>query len=115
MGPFHALLMRCVFGICIQLVWLNRNLKKAVWDDINRTNSGPLIIRSGQGAVSNIINTAVSKFLPLTMISVVNNLGPPITIFAAYFFLKEKLKMFELIMVVLTIAAVFVFIFGGEP
>ena len=61
-----------------------------------------------------MISVAVSKFLPLTLIAVVSNLGPPITIIAAFFFLKEKLKKFELIMVILTIGAVFVYIFGGE-
>ena len=107
------LVMRSAFAILCQIIYLNRNLKKAVWDGINRTNSGPLIVRSSQGSITNIINYSVTKFLPLTMIAIVNNLGPPITVLCCFLILKEKLKLFEMIMVALTVAAILVVVIGG--
>ena len=106
--------MRSLFALVCQVIYLNRNLKKAVWDGINRKNSGPLIVRSSQGAITNIINYSVTKFLPLTMIAIVNNLGPPITVLIAFLVLKEKLKKFEMVMIALTVGAILVVVIGGD-
>ena len=46
LNPFQMLVMRSIFALLCQVIYLNRNLKKAVWDGINRKNSGPLIVRS---------------------------------------------------------------------
>ena len=96
------------------MIYVNKELKKAVWDDINRKNVSPLIVRSTQGALTNIINYSVTKFLPLTMIAIVNNLGPPITVFLAFLVLKERLKGFEIIMIALTVAGILTVVVGGE-
>ena len=73
-----------------------------------------MIVRTAQGSVTNIINYSVTKFLPLTMIAIVNNLGPPITVFFAYLFLKEKLKKFDVVMISLSVAAILVVVVGGN-
>ena len=46
LNPFQMLVMRSIFVLLCQVIYLNRNLKKAVWDGINRKNSCPLIVRS---------------------------------------------------------------------
>ena len=48
------------------------------------------------------------------MIAIVNNLGPPITVLCCFLILKEKLKLFEMIMVALTVAAILVVVIGGN-
>ena len=58
-----------------------------------------------------MINYIVIKFLPLTLIAIVNNMSPLITVVLAYFFLKEKLKLFEIVMIILTVGGVFTVIF----
>ncbi len=114
LGPFQALVMPCLFGITCQVIQLNLGLKKAVYDGINKTNVVPLIIRTTQGVLSNLINTAVTKFLPLTIIGVVSNLAPVIVVIAAFFLLKEKLKVFEIVIILLTVACVILVVVGGD-
>ena len=113
-GPFQLLIMPCLFGIAIQMIELNIGLKKAVWDGINKTNVAPLIMRTCQGVISNLISTAVTKAIPLTIIGVVNNLAPVIVVIAAFFILKERLKVFEIVTIVLTICCVIVIVVGGD-
>lgn len=108
------LLMRSLFALVCQAIYVNKELKKAVWDDINRSNVGPLIVRSSQGAVTNIINYSVTKYLPLTMIAIVNNLGPPVTVLMAFIVLKERVKKFEILMIALTVAGILTVVVGGE-
>ena len=108
------LLMRSVFALICQAIYVNKELKKAVWDDINKKNVSPLIVRTIQGSISNIINYSVTKYLPLTMIAIVNNLGPPVTVFLAFIVLKERLKGFEIFMITLTVAGIMTVVIGGE-
>jgi hypothetical protein len=42
-----------------------------------------------------MIKTASSKYIPLTIISVMANFGPPITVGMAFCFLNERLRLFE--------------------
>jgi len=87
---------------------VNKDLKGAVWDGIDRKSVGPLIFRSIQGTTTNIINYSVAKYIALTMICIVNNMGPLITVILAYFLLKERVKNFEIVMLCLTVGGVIV-------
>ena len=57
----------------------------------------------------------MTKFLPLTVIAIVNNMGPLVTVILAYFILKEKLKCFEMVILVMTVAGVAEVVSTGEP
>ena len=48
------------------------------------------------------------------MIAVVNGLGPPLTILMAFIFLKEKVKLFEIIMMALSIGTILMFTLTAE-
>ena len=111
---FQMLTMRSVFALSTQLVILNVNLKSAVWDGISRDSVGPLIFRTLQGSCTNIINFSVTRYIPLTMICIVNNMSPLITIVFAFLLLKEKIKSFEIIMIVLTIGGVVTVVTGAQ-
>lgn len=100
------LFMRSLFALTFQLIIVNKDLKPAVWDGVDRKSAGPLVFRSIQGTMTNIINYSVTKFLPLTLIAIVNNMSPLITLVLAFFILKEKIKKFEILMIVLTVAGV---------
>lgn len=106
--------MRSIFALACQAIYVNKELKKAVWDDINKKNVCPLIVRSSQGAITNIINYSVTKFLPLTMIAIVNNMGPPITVLLAFLVLKERVKKFEVLMIMMTVAGILIVVIFGE-
>ena len=64
--------MRSVIALAAMVLWLNCDIKKHVYDGINRTNVSPLIFRTLQGTVSNFISYSVTKFISATIVSVVN-------------------------------------------
>jgi len=43
--PFQLLFYRSLFTTIIMMLVVNRNLKKTVWDSVNRSNVGPLMVR----------------------------------------------------------------------
>ena len=65
--------------------------------------------------MTNIINYSVTKYLPLTMIAIVNNMGPLVTLVLAFFLLKERIKGFEIVMIFLTVAGVLVVVIFADP
>lgn len=46
LNPFQMLLMRSAFALAFQAVIVNKELKPAVWDGVDRKSVGPLIFRS---------------------------------------------------------------------
>ena len=110
---FQMLLMRSVFALIVQVIYVNKDLKHAVWDGVNRTNVGPLITRVSMGCFTNIVNYSVTKFLSLTFIAVVNNMGPPLTVLLCYFFLKERIAPFETAMLSLTVIGILLYAIAG--
>ncbi len=56
----------------------------------------------------------MTKFLPLTLIAVVNNMAPLITVVLAFFILKERIKKFEILMILLTVSCVIVVVVGQQ-
>jgi len=44
LGAFQMLLMRSVFALVCQAVFVNKKLKKVVWDDVKRSNVCPLVV-----------------------------------------------------------------------
>ena len=108
-------MMRSAFSLIILCIVVNKGLKAAVWDGIDRKSAGPLIFRTCQGSSTNIINFSVTKYLPLTLTSIVNNMSPLVTVILAFFLLKEKIKRTELIILILTVAGVAEVVSTGDP
>ena len=104
---------RSSIAIITMIVWQNVGLKKAVWDGVKGPQVKALIFRSTQGAITNTIAFSLSKYLPLTFIAVFGNLGPVFTVLLAYLILKESIKCFELIILLLSLAAVLTFSVTG--
>lgn len=112
--PFQMLFMRSAMGIVLMIGAVNVNLKRDTWDCVTRDGVGSLILKTFTGTSTNIINYALPKYLPLTLISVVNNLSPVIVVTLAYLILKETLKKFEMLMLACTIAGIFVYVLFGS-
>jgi len=64
---------------------------------------------------TNIINYSVTKYIPLTIISIVNNLSPIIVCVLAFLILKEQIRAFDILMMLLTLGGIFGTIFTAEP
>ena len=105
--PFQMLIMRAAFAIITLIAYYNKELKKAVWDGVDRASSPPLIFRSIQGSLDDLIGFTATAVIPLTMISIVNNMSPLITVIMAYIILKERIQGFEILMIILTVAGIF--------
>lgn len=108
LNPFQLTTMRSVFAIACQIILYNRALKAAVWDGVDRASAGPLFFRSMQGCFSNIINFSATACVPLTMISIINNMSPLVTLIFAFLILKERIKCFEVLMIVLLVSGIIV-------
>ena len=111
--PFQMLLGRSVISLVTMVFWQNVGLKKAVWDGITRDQIKPLVFRSVQGALTNAILFGTTKYLPITVIAIINNLQPLVTVVLAYMLLKETIRKFEVLMVILSVCAVIVFSVSG--
>lgn len=81
---------------------------------MSKDQVGSLIFKTFTGTTTNMINYSVTKFIPLTIISVVANLAPIIVVVFAYLILKEQIRRFDLLMMMLTLIGIFVVIFGGN-
>ena len=103
------LLGRSIIAILTLVIWQNRGLKKAVWDSLQCDQLSPLLFRTIQGAITTIIGYACTKYLNLTVIAIIGNLAPLVTIILAYMLLKEKTKCFELVIMLLSLVSVLLF------
>ena len=112
--PYQLLAGRSAVAILTMVLWLNCDLKKQVYNDINKSNVGPLIYRTIQGTVSNSINYSVAKYVPSSIIAVVNQLSPIITVVLAFFILKEVVKCFDISIMSVNLVAILVTIFGAS-
>lgn len=112
--PFQMLFMRSIFGIFLMMIQLNVNVKKETIDGVSRDKVSSLIFKTFTGTTTNMINYSVTKFIPLTIISVVANLAPIIVVVLAFLILKEVIRKFDLLMMMLTLLGIFGVIFGGD-
>ena len=76
---------------------VNRRAKYVMWDSIQRDQWYPLMARTIQGNFTNMINFTSIKFFTLTLVAVVNNFAPLLTVLLAFFVLGEKLRMFKIV------------------
>ena len=106
MLPHQMIFMRSVFAIAFQALWLNTELKAAVWDGINRGNCSPLVARTTLGVAINSINYVVTRYLPLSYLAIMINMGPFVTLILAHFILREKITAFDVTMITMTVAGI---------
>lgn len=114
MGSFQLLFSRSVVAVALILIWLNKDLKRITYDETIGQHDAALVFRSLQSSWSNIIKTAASKYISLTIISMFASLGPPIAVALAYCFLREKLKAGETVTLILQLIAVMFVVFGAS-
>jgi len=112
LSPYQLLFARSAVSLILMLFWLNISLKKNVYDGINRTNVSPLIFRTLQGTISNFINYSVTKFIAASIVAVINQLSPIVTVVLAFFILKEVLKCFDSVIMGVNLLAILLTILG---
>jgi len=114
MSPWHMFFMRSCMGIAIMTLHVNVKLKKETWDCVTLAASGPLAFKTSASVATNLIQFSITKFLPATIISIVSNLAPIIVVILAFMILKEQIRRFDVLMIILTLVGIFVIILGGD-
>ena len=61
------------------------------------------------------MNYSVTKYIPLTIISIVNNLSPIIVCVLAFAILREQIRGFDILMMLLTLVGIFGTILLAAP
>lgn len=112
--PFQLLFIFAVFGVAIMIMMVNINIKKDTWDSVTKDQSCSLVFKTFTGTTTAMINYSIAKWIPLTIISIVSNLAPIIVVVLAFLILKEVIRKFDLLMMMLTLAGIFVMILCGE-
>ena len=108
------LFMRSVFGIALMTAMINTKLKRDTWDSVTRDKVGSLVFKTLASSTTNIIQYSVTKYIPLTIISIVINMAPIFVFILAFFILKEVIKRYDLMMMLLTLVGILTVILGSE-
>ena len=112
--PFPMLFMRSVFGILLMAAIINTKLKRETWDSVTRDKVGLLVLKTLASSTTNIIQYSITKYIPLTIISIVINLAPIFVFLLAFFILKEVIKRYDFIMLLFTLVGILTVILGIE-
>ena len=112
--PFPMLFIRSVFGIVLMAAIINTKLKRDTWDCVTRDKVGSLVLKTLASSSTNIVQYFVAKYLQLTIISIVINMAPVFVFILAFLILKEVIKWYDLMMMLLTLAGIVTVIQGSE-
>lgn len=106
--------MRSFWSLTILLLLINVNFKKIMFGSVNNNDYPFIAFRTASSTMAQIINSYANKYIPLTVIGVVNNLAPMCTVLLAYIFLGERLKVIEIIFLGLLAAGIFAVVLGSK-
>ena len=82
---------RAIISTGLMMIKVNKDLKYVCYDSIGSDQWYPLWMRTIQGQLTIFINFTSIKFFTLTLVAVVNNFAPLLTVVMAYFMLEEKI------------------------
>ena len=113
LNPFQMLFIRSAIGLVIMAAIMNKNIKKHTWDSVTKDKVGSLIFKTFTGTTTTIIVNIATKYIPLTIIAVVSNLAPIVVVILAFLILKEQVRRFDVLMMLLSLVGIFTIIFTG--
>ena len=105
MSTFQLLFFRGFSAVLVLLMYMGRDTKKQLVDNVTLDNFSPLSFRIFQGIFSQFIRYYSMTFFSLSMISVIQKLAPVFTVALAYMILSEKLTKLEITLNAIAILA----------
>jgi len=105
MSTFQLLFYRGFSAVLVLLLYMGRDTKKHLVQNVNVDNFPPLAFRIFQGIFSQFIRYYSMTFFSLSMIGVIQKLAPVFTVVLAYTILSEKLTALEILLNVVAIIA----------
>ena len=106
--------MRSFWGLIILMMLINVNFKKIMYDSVKKQDYPFLAFKTFSSTLTQIINSFSSKYIPLTIIGVVNNLSPLVTVLLAFIFLGERLRVLDLVFLGMLAAGIFTIVLGAS-
>ena len=94
---------------------MNRQIKHVMYDSIERDQIWPLFARTLQGNFTIFINFTSVKFFTLTLIAIMNNFAPLITVILAWFLLAETITSFKIMQLLVAFAGALMMILYAPP
>lgn len=115
----HVAIMQLTFVrgvVCslMVLLMINRNLKKTLWDPVDRRTMPSLIFRCLQGGISVYISFSSINFFNVSTVGIVCSLKPIIACLLGVTMLGEKMSLKDVVCMSAVFIAVFLVIFGAE-
>jgi len=106
MQPPQLLCVRGVISTIWSILYVNKDIKRVVYDDISRSLFWGLFQRSIQATILIFIQFTIVKYLSLVFIGLAQNITPLVTIVLSYFMTGERLKKSDFVMIFITFVGV---------
>ena len=114
MSTFQFLFLRGSVGFLINLVMINRDLKKVVWDTVGSDTRINLAAKVAEGVLTVFVQFSAIKYFSLTYCTALRNLSPFIALVFSALILREPATPGQVILLTAVVSLVIGFIFAGD-
>ena len=114
LGATQLLVYRSSVSIVMLVIYLNKQIKHVMYDSIDAVSVPPLATRVITGNFAIFVNFMSVKFFKLTMVAMVINCAPLVTLFLAGPVLGEKVTIGQIISLLVAFGGIALMILGGE-
>lgn len=98
----------------ITFLYVNRDIKKAMYDSIPRDQICNLISRCVQSLIIKTLQYELMRYFKLTTISLIANLSPLFTLFLGFLVLKENVSRSDVMQIFGSVLALVLIFFGMQ-
>jgi len=105
MSTFQILFFRGFTSTIVLFMYMGRDTKKQLIDNVTVENFAPLTFRIFQGIFSQFVRYYSMSFFSLSMIGVIQKLAPVFTVVLAYILLSERLTPLEILLNVVAVVS----------
>ena len=102
-------------GLLVNIIMINRDLKKVVWDTIGREHRFNLWAKVFQNLISVFLQFSAIKYFPLTYVNATRNLAPFFALIFSACCLSEPPTSKQVIVLTFIVALSIGFVFTGDP
>lgn len=114
MSPACLIVYRSATSVILLFAYHNTNIKHILYDSVDRGSVPPLISRMISGNFGIFIIVMAAKYFPLTVVAMVVNCAPFVSLFLAGPILGEKITVSQLVTVLIAFSGLALMILGGK-
>ena len=114
MGSSQLMFIRSGVSCLILVAWHRSQLKYIMWDSVDSKSARPLGIRVVTGSWNIFLNFYTVKYFSLTLLAMVQNCAPFVSMVLAGAFLSEKSALSDWVYLVISFAAIALVIMFGK-